>query len=70
MSTATLLPPCVTSDPATEPRVMTAEDAVRDIREELSLYPRSTPEQVVAAVRRLNAPDRGPAQQTPAFWGE
>ena len=70
MSTATLWHPCVTSDRATEPRAMTAEDAVRDIREELSLYPGSTPEQVVAAVRRLHAPDRGPARQTPALWGE
>ena len=60
MTTATLLPPCVTS----EPRAMTADEALRDICDELSLYPRSTPEQVVAAVRRLHAPGGGRAQ-----WG-
>ena len=69
MTTATLLPPCVTS----EPRAMTADEALRDICDELSLYPRSTPEQVVAAVRpcmrRVGAGlNGGRAQQTPRFW--
>ena len=70
MSTATLWHPCVTSDRATEPRAMTAEVAVRDIREELSLYPGSTPEQVVDPVRRLHAPGGHWSQHTPKLWGD